>query len=141
MLNGFPILNTFPELLALEHLAPFILRVTLGVIMINIGYLKWKGEFPRWKIFAEALGFTRNRAAFIKGIGVLEYVSGVALIIGLYTQLASLLLVILSGIELYAEHKESALVKRDIVFYILIFSIALSLLFSGAGAFSLDLPL
>ncbi len=140
MLNGFPILNVFPDLLTLEPLAPFILRVVVGIIIMNIGYLKWKGEHSMWKISFEALGL-RHNSSLVKGFGVLEFLIGLSLFVGIYTQLSALILAIISGLELFAEHKESALVKRDVIFYILIFAIALSLLFTGAGAFSFDLPL
>ena len=140
MLNGLPILNPFPDLLVLEHLAPLILRVVLGIIILNVGYLKFKSELPRWKIFIEAFGLT-HRSEWVKVLGAVEIVSGVMLIIGFYTQVAALILALLAFIELFAEQKESALVKRELVFYILIFAIALSLLFTGAGSFSLDLPL
>ena len=88
----------------------------------------------------EALGFRHNSEA-VKILGVLEIISGAMILVGLYTQIVALVLALLIFIELYAEYKESSLVKRDIVFYILIFAISLSLLFTGAGAFSLDLPL
>jgi len=88
----------------------------------------------------EAFGF-KHRSELVKALGFVEIVSGVMLILGFYTQIAALVLAILAFIELFAEQKESALVKRDIVFYVFIFAIALSLLFTGAGAFSLDLPL
>lgn len=140
MLNGLPILNPFPDLLVLEHLAPLILRVVLGIIILNVGYLKFKGELPRWKIFIEAFGL-KHRSEWVKALGIVEMISGVMLIVGFYTQIAALVLAILAFVELLAERKESALVKRDMVFYILVFAIALSLLFTGAGAFSLDLPL
>lgn len=140
MLNGLPILNTFPDLLALEPLAPFILRIVLGLILMNTGYLKWKKEESRWKLFIEAFGL-KHRNEFVKILGSIEFIAGFGVLIGLYTQLCALILTLIIGIELYAENKESSLVKRDIVFYILIFAISLSLLFTGAGAFSLDLPL
>ncbi len=140
MLNGLPILNLFPELLTLEPLAPLILRVALGLIVMNIGYLKWKSEGPQFKIFFEALNLP-NKDSVIKGFGLLEVIVGLSLFVGIFTQLAALILVLISGIELFAEYKESSLVKRDIVFYILVFAISLSLLFTGAGAFSFDLPL
>lgn len=140
MLNGLPILNLFPELLTLEPLAPLILRVALGLIVMNIGYLKWRSEGPQFKIFFEALNLP-NKDSVIKGFGLLEVIVGLSLFVGIFTQLAALILVLISGIELFAEYKESSLVKRDIVFYILVFAISLSLLFTGAGAFSFDLPL
>ena len=140
MLNGFPILNVFPDLLQLEALAPFILRVVLGVILINIGYLKFTSEKNRWNIFFEGFGL-KPKHIFVSVFGLIEMIGGAALVVGLYTQLAALIFSLLTFVELFAEYKENVLVKRNIVFYVLLFAIALSLLFTGAGAFSLDLPL
>jgi len=141
MLNGLPILNVFPDLLVLQRLAPFILRVVIGIIIINLGYLKFKSERPRWKLFFEGFGATKNANLFTSMFGTIEIIGGIALVIGLYTQLAALVFSLLTFVEVYTEYKESALVKRNIVFYILLLAIAVSLLFTGAGAFALDLPL
>jgi uncharacterized membrane protein YphA (DoxX/SURF4 family) len=140
MLNGFAILNPFPELLVMEMLAPFILRVVLGIILVNVGYLVLTKERPRWKFFVEGLGL-KPVDSLVSLLGIVGIVSGTALILGFYTQIAALVVVIISFVQAYAEYKESVLVKRNITFYILIITIALSLLFTGAGAFSLDLPL
>jgi len=141
MLNGFPIFNLFPDLLTLDRLAPLILRVVIGVIFINIGYLKFKSEGPRWKLFFEGFGARTHAGLLVTIFGTIEIIGGAALVVGLYTQLAALIFSLLTFVEIYTEYKEAALVKRNIVFYILLLAIAVSLLFTGAGAFSLDLPL
>ncbi len=140
MVNGFAILNVFPELLSFSFLAPMILRIVLGVITLNLGLLKWKTERERWNLFFKGFGATEP-GAFITLFALIEIIGGVALILGLYTQMAALIFAVIGFVEIYAEYKESALVKRNITFYILLFAIALSLLFTGAGAYSLDLPL
>lgn len=133
-------LNMFPELLTYSQFAPFILRVVLGFVLFNLGYMKLRSERPRWEIFFEALGW-KPKGGFVTGFGLLEMVGGLALIVGFYTQLAALIFVVIFFIELYIEQKEAMLLKRDLVFYLLLFSIALSLLFTGAGFFAFDLPL
>lgn len=139
MVEGFHILNVFPDLLTLERFAPLILRLVLGLVLINTGYLKFKNEQNRWKFFLEGFGIKWEPAVAL--MGLIEIVGGIALILGFYTQVAALLFSIMFFVELFAEYKEASLVKRDIVFYILVFAIALSLLFTGAGAIALDLPL
>ncbi len=139
MVEGFHILNVFPDLLTLERFAPLILRLVLGLVLINTGYLKFKNERNRWKLFLEGFGIKWEPAVTL--MGLIEIVGGVALILGFYTQVAALLFSIMFFVELFAEYKEASLVKRDIVFYVLVFAIALSLLFTGAGAIALDLPL
>ncbi len=133
-------LNPFPELLTYSLLAPFILRVTLGFILVNLGYLKFKSEKSRWEIIFEML-HVKEKSLATKILASVEIVGGIALIAGFYTQIAALVFVILFGIEFFIEKREATLMKRDIVFYTVMFVIALSLLFSGAGFFAFDLPL
>lgn len=133
-------LNPFPELLAYGLFAPFILRVILGYIFINLGYLKLTSEKNRWRLSFEALKI-KPTGFFVKTLAIIEIVGGGMFILGLYTQIAALVLAFLSFTELYIEYKEESLLKRNLVFYLLIFAICLSLLFSGAGFLAFDLPL
>lgn len=133
-------LNPFPELLTYSLLAPFILRLTLGYILVNLGSLKLKVEKDRWETAFHLLGF-KEKALATKVLGYIEILGGLALLLGFYTQIAALVFVLLLGIELFIEQKEEALMKRDLTFYILLFAISLSLLFSGAGFLAFDLPL
>ncbi|KKR29176.1 MAG: hypothetical protein UT61_C0035G0011, partial [Candidatus Woesebacteria bacterium GW2011_GWA1_39_8] len=48
---------------------------------------------------------------------------------------------LLTFAEAYVEYKDPTVLKRNFVFYIMLLSIVLSLLLSGAGAFAIDLPL
>ncbi len=43
------ILNTFPNLLTFGIIAPFILRVVLALIAVNLGWLKLGKENLEWK--------------------------------------------------------------------------------------------
>lgn len=133
-------LNPFPELMVYSLMGPFILRVVLGIIFIDLGILKFKGEKKRWISSFEAVGL-RPADALVSLYGLLQVVGGVMILVGFYTQVAALAFVILTGIEVYFEWKDEALLKRNIVFYILLFTISLSLLLTGAGAFAIDLPL
>jgi uncharacterized membrane protein YphA (DoxX/SURF4 family) len=133
-------LNPFPELLTYSLLAPFILRLTLGYILVNLGHLKLKAEKGRWEIIFQMLGI-KQKALATQILAYVEIVGGLALIFGIYTQIAALIFVILLGIELYVERKEETLMKRTMTFYVLMFAIAFSLLFSGAGFLAFDLPL
>ena len=140
MLNGLPILNPIPALLMFSALAPFLLRVVLGFIIINSGKLKLQKESARW-INTMKVARVPNEMLAVQILGTVEVIAGIMLTIGFYTQFAALLIALISFVCLYAEYKEDTLVKRDISFYLLSLTIALSLLFTGAGAFSLDLPL
>jgi uncharacterized membrane protein YphA (DoxX/SURF4 family) len=133
-------LTIFPELLNYQLMAPFILRIVLGFILFNLGYMKFKSERSRWEIAFEALHL-KPKKEFVKGFALLEMIGGIALIVGFWTQIAALVFVIVTFIEMYIEQKEEVLLKRDLAFYLLLFAIALSLLFTGAGFFAFDLPL
>jgi len=133
-------LNTFPDLLTYSLLAPFILRVVLGLIFIDLGLLKFKAEKTRWIASFEALHL-KPADVLVSLFGAIQVAGGLMLLVGIYTQIAALLFVILTGIEIYTEYKDAVLLKRNIVFYCLLFTIAFSLLLTGAGAFAFDIPL
>lgn len=134
-------LNPFPSLLTYSLIAPLILRVTLGYILANTGFLKLTKEKSRWEPLFEILGVHKQKVLVNQIIAGIEIIGGIALIAGAYTQIAALVFVLLTGIEMYIEHQDEGLIKRTIVFYILLFVIALSLLFTGAGFLAFDLPL
>ncbi len=133
-------LNPFPELLTFALLGPLILRALLGLIFIDLGLLKFRGEKESWYASFKTLGL-RPASLFVPLYALLQIVGGVFLVVGLWTQIAALAFVIFTGIELYIEWQTRKILKRDIVFYILIFVISLSLLLTGAGAYAIDIPL
>jgi uncharacterized membrane protein YphA (DoxX/SURF4 family) len=121
-------------------LAPFFLRVVAGFIFIDLGLLSWRKERERWVISLKAIRIPKPEVA-VRVIGIVEVLAGAMLLAGFYTQIAALILAILTLAEAYIEYKDPAILKRNLVFYILLFAITLSLLFSGAGAYAFDLPL
>jgi uncharacterized membrane protein YphA (DoxX/SURF4 family) len=133
-------LNPFPEILAWGGLAPFILRLVLGFLFINLGFLKLTREKSRWESFFKILHIG-SADLITKLFGFIEMIGGIMLVIGFYTQIAALVFAVITFMEGYLEYKEETLLERTLPFYILIFTISLSLLFSGAGFFAFDLPL
>jgi uncharacterized membrane protein YphA (DoxX/SURF4 family) len=133
-------LNTFPELLSYSLMGPFILRVVLGIILIDLGLLKLKSEKSRWISSFEALHL-KPAKEIVTAVGIVDIVGGLMLVIGLYTQIAALVFVIFFGIEIFIEWKDSRILKRDTTFYVLVMAIAFSLLITGAGKFAFDIPL
>lgn len=133
-------LNPFPELLAYSFVGPFILRVLLGLIFIDLGFLKFRSEKDRWLSSFETLGL-HPAGLFVPIYALLQIIGGLLLLGGLWTQVATLAFAIFTGIELYVEWQAREILKRDIVFYLLIFTISLSLLLTGAGAYAIDIPL
>jgi len=133
-------LNPFPELLSFSLLGPFVLRVVLGLIFIDLGILKFRGEKTRWLASFEALNIHPADLMLVI-YALLQIAGGVFLIAGFWTQVAALVLAVFSGIELGIEWRAREVLKRDLVFYLLLFAISASLLFTGAGAFAFDIPL
>jgi putative oxidoreductase len=133
-------LNPFPDLLIYSLLAPFILRVVAGLIFINLGVFLFKNEKEQWIVSLSTLKIPNPKIA-IKILGAVEIIGGIMLIVGFYTQIAALVLALLTFAEAYIEYKDPAILKRNFVFYTMLLAITLSLLFSGAGAFAFDLPL
>lgn len=132
-------LNPFPGLLDYAILSPFIIRLVLGFIVLNLGFLKLRGERERWTaLFRTFLGFG---GSFVFLVALVEILAGSLIVVGLFTQVAALAVALLSFVNLYLEMKEDALVKRDFVFYATLFAMSLSLLLTGAGFLAFDLPL
>jgi uncharacterized membrane protein YphA (DoxX/SURF4 family) len=131
------ILNTLPDLLTLSILAPFILRIALGLISINLGRLKLTEENEAWNKLFETIKF--NPAShFVKGMAIIEIIGGLMILFGAYTQIAAIAFSILFFCETVLEYREESLEKRNLSFYILMLAISISLVFLGAGAFAFD---
>lgn len=134
------ILNTFPDLLTFSQLSPLILRVVIGVIALNLGYLKLTKEKIDWQKLFETINI-HPTIFFVKVLAYTEIIGGLMLIAGAYIQITAIIFAILFFCEAVLDYRESELEDRDLTFYILMFAISLSLIFLGAGAFAIDLPL
>jgi uncharacterized membrane protein YphA (DoxX/SURF4 family) len=132
MLNPFPI-----QFLAL--LAYFILRVITGLVLITLGFRHLKHR----ETLAQNMKLTI--APFggfnVWALAITEIAVGSLLIIGLHTQWAALILIIMSLKLIWLERyfKHSTIPSR--LFYLLLIGIGLSLFITGAGAFAFDLPI
>ena len=131
--------NTFPDILNYSFLAPTILRIVLGFIVINLGYLKITSEKTRWTELLETLNF-RPTSIFLKVLSFIEIIGGILLIFGAYTQVVALVFAVMYLCEAILDFEEDALLKRNLPFYILLFVISVSLFLTGAGLFAIDRP-
>jgi putative oxidoreductase len=132
--------NLFPDLFSYSLLAPFILRLVLGFIVLNLGYLKLGKERVGWISSLNILNI--RPAGFFAGLlGIIEVVGGLLLIVGAYTQLTALILAVIFLSEMFIEYEEESILKRDFVFYLLLAAICVSLLLTGAGLWAVDVPL
>jgi len=108
-------LSVFPELFNYSQIAPFLLRVSLGIVLIRFGYL--------------AVFKTAPATKYEKAIGIVWILSALFFFLGLLTQVAGLLTIV----------TVFKINQKILKFMILV--IALSLIFLGPGLFSFDLPL
>lgn len=132
--------NPFPELLIFNLLAPTILRITLGVFIILLGYSKLKKDTKGVSNFFETLGF-KPAKHYVKTLAIVEIIMGIALFVGFLTQIAALVVAIITFVSFIVtvRHPETGLKKSSE--YALFFVISISLVLSGAGLIAIDLPL
>ncbi len=118
-------LSLFPVLFAYEQIAPFIIRIVLGVTLLYFGYQKVKKH-------GQSSG--SNTTLY----GIAEIVISVFLIIGLYTQLAAILNAAILVIKLGFKASEGKLLSDGINYYVLLLTMAVALIFLGPGFWGID---
>lgn len=133
-------LNPFPGLLDFALVAPAILRFTVALIFLNLGALKLRQENGRWLRSLTTLRLKPARG-LLTLFAIIEIAGGAMLLAGFLTQVAALVLALFVLAEFIIELLAPEALARTLPFYLLLFAISLSLLFSGAGFFALDLPL
>lgn len=122
-------------------LAPFILRVTVGIYFFHTGYNRLQsGELDSVaNTVSQRLG-TLARPIIVFST-LIEISVGLLLIAGLFTQIAALIGIVCVLRTLWFTSKYPAFKKHEKVFYFMVLAILFSLLLIGAGAFAVDLPL
>jgi len=119
-------LNPFPELLTFSLLAPFLIRVILGILFISSGYFELKKN---------------NANLFSYLINILKILGGLILLAGFLTQIASIVLSVIALETIIIKFRSKSYSRDSMSLYIFMFIATISLLVSGAGAFAIDLPL
>ena len=122
-------LNPLPELLSFGFLAPSLLRVIVGAYFLK----------QVW--FALVTNGKKPKNELSKYIAGLELIGAIAVIVGFYTQIAVLILIATTLTNLVLDKKSDKLTALKKDFYLLLFAILISLLFTGAGFCAIDLPL
>lgn len=119
-------LSLFPNLYQYELVAPFLLRIILGCVLLHWAFREMK---------TSASGSTK------KLIGVVEGIAGVLLIIGLAAQGAALFACIDLLVRTFERLQKRALLTDGVNYYLILLVISISILVLGAGTFAFDLPL
>ncbi|MBI5798693.1 MAG: DoxX family protein [Candidatus Yonathbacteria bacterium] len=133
--------SLFPFLLDFQMLGVFMLRVTLGLIFVYFCYEKVFLFRKDQILFYEKLGL-RPAKVFSLIVASLEGLTGALLAVGLYTQGVAIVAGVLMALATIIKWRSpSALPKNTNDFYVILTVVSFSLLFLGAGAFAIDLPL
>lgn len=119
-------LNTFPNLLTYGLFAPLLLRLALGIFLVFTSYKSLRGQISN----------------ISRGAEIVLAIAGVFIVIGLFTQVMALLVLIISAATFVYKWKVvKSLLEKDIMLYVFVIVISISLMLSGAGFYAIDLPL
>ena len=122
-------LSIFPSLLSWQLISPLIIRLTLASVLIF------------WSYRSLSKGKKHNQSTNQKAVRLIESICGLLLFIGLWTQVAALIIIIDLAIRIYKKYTEKALFTDGINYYILLLVFAISLLFTGPGFIAFDFAL
>jgi putative oxidoreductase len=120
--------------------APVFLRIAIGLIFILHGYPKLNKNLKKTSEFLNSIGF-RPGKFWALVLGSVEFFGGLAILIGLFTRTASVLLGIIMIIALYYHTvvwKKKFIGGYELDFLILFALISLLLL--GSGNLSIGIP-
>ncbi|OGF62855.1 hypothetical protein A2926_04180 [Candidatus Giovannonibacteria bacterium RIFCSPLOWO2_01_FULL_44_40] len=139
-------LSLFPQLLDFQFYAPLLLRIALGVIFLAHGWPKLAGDKAQFAGWLESMKFKPGKFwAWL--VALIEFLGGIALIVGFWTQLAALVLAVQFLVILLWIQRGKPFIggppagEAGREFDFLIFVALLALLVLGPGAWALDLPL
>lgn len=129
----------FPSLFFLAPLfVPVLLRLGAAAVLFGAAYL----QYIRRRKIAELTFPILGRASWwILPSVVSHALIGLALLLGYYTQTAALLGILLALKHFVWQHRYPAVFPFSRGTYFLFALICLSLVFTGAGAFAMDIPL
>ncbi len=115
----------FGELLNFQILAPFLLRITIGLFIVYLGSKRYKKDY--------------NYSA------ILYLASGALLILGFYTQIAALVGIAVLKLDFYLDfwrnRNTAPIPQNQKILYVVLIVILISLLLTGPGFLAFDLPL
>jgi uncharacterized membrane protein YphA (DoxX/SURF4 family) len=114
-------LNVFPELLFLSPLAALFIRAAVASAFALAALVHWK----------------HSSDILVKNLSIFEFIISIALAVGIYTQIAALLAVALILVWLFI----AKIRPLPMSTMLLLFVMSISLLLTGSGPISFDLPL
>jgi len=114
-------LSIFPQLLTFGLIAPLLLRLGVGLFLIYLGRERYKKVY-NWS-------------------SVIYILSGILLILGLYTQITSIVSILVISFDYFTDKGSASFSFEKKILFMIMKIILLSLLFTGPGFLAFDLPL
>lgn len=135
-------INTFPTMF-LALLAHAILRVFIGVILVNMGFSHMGKSRPALLLaISSTVPRLRGYAPlFAAKLAVLEVVMGVMFVFGFYTQIAAIAAVLYALKMLFFKRTLSYPLMPSPLFFVLLIGVSISLFITGAGILAFDIPI
>lgn len=121
------------------NLAPFILRLTTGLVFLVHGLIKLSGGVAGTAGFLTMLGFPLPGVLAVLLIAG-EVLGGAALILGLMTHWAAKVTAFIALVAFFTVHLKNGFLigAGGYEFIIMLFAASLSLMITGPGAWSID---
>lgn len=132
-------LSIFPELFTYSLFAPLILRLALSCYLILSGVRNIKENRDSWNSLWYSIKIGNVTLGPV--LAKFQIVVGIFLFVGLYTQIAAILAIVLAVTECWKRHKWNGPKLHESWPTIFVITISVSLLFLGAGFLAFDLPL
>lgn len=131
-------LSLFPQILFLSPFSATLLRVSAGIVILLVAWI----HMSRREELSRIDFFVVGRGAWIPVFAaLLEFAIAIALIAGIYAQLAALFGALAALKSLIWKSRFGGFFPLPQSTSALLFAICLSLVFTGAGVFAFDLPL
>ncbi len=134
-------LSIFPQLLDFGMFGPLFLRIGLAVVFLVHGYPKIfkKENFLGTAQFFESIKIKPGKF-WVAVVGGVEFFGGILILVGLFTQVVALLLMINMVVAIWKVKWQKGFLN-GYEFDLVLLLMAFALMVLGPGVFSLDLPL
>jgi uncharacterized membrane protein YphA (DoxX/SURF4 family) len=129
----------YPGLFSYGILAPTILRIVAGFIFLSFAYRAFISRKER-SVFAHVRKGAYEKFLLWVRI-VIEFFGGLLLLFGLFTQLAAMILSLVTLVAIAVKARNPRLLRNGLGFFILLLVVLLSLIVLGPGIWAFDLPL
>jgi uncharacterized membrane protein YphA (DoxX/SURF4 family) len=135
-------LSIFPGLLPFGGFAPLIIRIVIGIILVIFGLQIFSKKRKKVVAKLDENNYPAPKA-MIFILGTAKIITGAFMIAGFITQVAAIISAyfFLNMAILESDDDKNKIFDQSMMTYLILIAISLSLLFSGAGFFAIDLPL